>query len=363
MKIAIDASQIIYGTGVSRYTKHLVKNLLVVDKKNDYCVFGGSLRRYQELNDELKGLFRDSHTTVSGSYRTYPMPPMLSDFVWNTLHFLPIEALLGRVDVFHSSDWSQPKSSAFKVTTIHDLAPLIYPEFTDPNVVSAHKRRLSWVKREVDRIIVPTNAVKSDLTEHGFDEGKIRVVYEGVDPAMKPQPKAKVDKIKKKYAVPGKYLLAVGVNKRKNTEAIIDAFKKINDKGLYLVIIGRQHSDVTGAPRVIFTGHVSDSDLGIFYSGAEALLYPSLYEGFGLPILDAFSCSTPVVTSNRGSMKEVAGDACVLVDPESVSSIVSGIKNAMKDRKTLVRKGKSRVKKFSWEKAARETLRVYEELS
>ena len=351
MKIAIDASQIIYGTGVSRYTKNLIENLLRIDKKNNYLVFGGSLRRYSEL----------SRLLAKYKGRTYPMPPTLSDFVWNTLHFLPIETLVGGIDVFHSSDWAQPKSSAFKVTTVHDLAPILYPQFTNSKVTSVHTKRLMWVKREVDCIIVPTNAVKMDLVGQGFDEDKIRVIYEGVDSSMKLQPKAKIDKLKKKYGIPGKYLLAVGVNKRKNTEGIIDAFKKLKNKDLYLVIIGRQYSDITGAPQVIFTGHVSDSDLPTFYSGAEVLVYPSFYEGFGLPILDAFACGTPVVTSDRGSMAEVAGNAAVLVNPESMDGITHSIKKALEDGSGMVKKGKARANKFSWKSAAEGTLKVYKE--
>ncbi|KKQ96568.1 MAG: hypothetical protein UT23_C0029G0007, partial [Candidatus Woesebacteria bacterium GW2011_GWA1_39_12] len=107
MKIAIDISQSIYGTGVSWYTRSLVENLLTLDDQNEYLLFGGSLRRLGELRKFAKGKY-------------YPIPPSLADFIWNRLHVLPIENLIGEVDVFHSSDWTQPPSKAFKVTTVHD---------------------------------------------------------------------------------------------------------------------------------------------------------------------------------------------------------------------------------------------------
>ena len=106
-------------------------------------------------------------------------------------------------------------------------------------------------------------------------------------------------------------------------------------------------------------GHVSDDEIASFYSGAKALIYPSLYEGFGIPILDAYVCNTPVITSNYGSMKEVSGDAAILVDPEDIDSISNGINKAIKYKEQMIEKGMKRVKNFSWHINARETLKVY----
>jgi len=136
MKIGIDISPIIYESGVSWYTWHLVKNLLRVDKSNEYLLFGGSLRRTNDLLDKiqkLRGKFKISF---------YPIPPTVADFLWNKLHLLNIESVVGSLDVFHSSDWSQPPSNAFKVTTIHDLSPITYPGLTDEKVIKNTQRRL-----------------------------------------------------------------------------------------------------------------------------------------------------------------------------------------------------------------------------
>ncbi|OGM05501.1 hypothetical protein A2125_00285 [Candidatus Woesebacteria bacterium GWB1_43_5] len=363
MKIAIDISQVVYNTGVSRYTKNILKNLLRVGPKNEYILFGGSLRRSNDLKNftkELKGRFQT---------RFFPIPPTLADILGNIVHFPNIEFLIGEIDVFHSSDWSQPPSSAFKVTTIHDLAPLLLPEFTPKRVVSVHTRRLDWVKREADRIIVPTNATENDLINLGFDQRKIRVIYEGVDPIFKARTEFEVQSLKRKLGVKTNYLLGIGVNRRKNTDRIIQAFKKLKDeqglrlwrKDLKLVLVGHKYEDIKSDEGIIFAGHVKDEDMPVLYSGASALVYPSLYEGFGLPILEAFACNCPVVTSNISSMAEVAKNAAVLVNPQSVDSIAEGIEKAVLARSVLTHRGLERVKEFSWEKAGRETLKIYEE--
>lgn len=366
MKIGIDISQIVYGTGVSTYTKNLVKNLLAIDKENEYILFGGSLRRRSELNaflDSLQVTDPEGSLTRRGQSfksRVLPIPPTVTDIVWNRLHIFPIEWLIGKIDVFHSSDWSQPPSRAFKVTTVHDLVPIKYPALSHPRIVSAHKNRLTWVKKEGDRIIVPSETTKVDLNQMGFELGMIVVVPEAPDPIFKPEKKNKVDEVKKKYNIQGNYLMAVGITPRKNTKRIIEAHERIKKKyGLKLVIIGHPFMNIKPKRGVIILREVTFEELPALYSGAEALVYPSLYEGFGLPVLEAFACRTPVVTSNLGSLKEIAESASVLVDPNSVKSISNGIENAINNRDILISKGVKRVKKFNWQKVAIETLKIY----
>ena len=353
MRIGIDLSQIIYGTGVSHYQENLVKNLLKIDKDDDYVLFGGSLRRFGELKHKLG--------QYNGPVKAFPIAPAMADILWNRLHVLPVEWLVGKLDVFHSSDWTQPPSKAFKVTTIHDLIPLKFSRYTDPKIVSVHKARLKWVAREVDRIIVPSEATKKDLLEIGLNEKIIRVIPEA--PNSSPVPQKLVEKIKRKHKIFGKYLLSVGVNPRKNTEKIIDAFHLAKSgENIKLILVGRPNFiEIEEQRDVRILGHLEPDEISALYTGAEALVYPSLYEGFGVPILDAFNCRCPVVTSNLSSMPEVAGEAAVLVDPYSTESIVEGIKKALATRQTLIKKGLAQVKKFSWEKTARQTLEVYRE--
>jgi glycosyltransferase involved in cell wall biosynthesis len=357
MKIGIDVSQVVYGTGVSRYTKNLVEELLLLDNADKFVLFGGALRRQSEMREYLRSLKSSNTRKVF-----VPMSPRMADFIWNRVHRLHIEKLIGKVDVFHSSDWTQPPTRAFNVTTIHDLAPIKYPKLTPARIVETHKQRLEWVRKEVDRIIVPSQSIMNDLIAMKFEKHKIRVIHEAADKIYKPQGKQLIDLIKKKYSITTNYLFVVGTNLRKNNERILKAFKQLKkDVPLELVIIGNRPHDWKDVEGVKVLGHVPDDELPTLYSGASALVYPSLYEGFGLPILESFACKTPVVTSNVGSMAEIGKGAAVLVDPESVEAIVKGIKKVLLNRNDYILKGMKRVKEYSWKKAARETLEVYRE--
>jgi glycosyltransferase involved in cell wall biosynthesis len=355
MKIGIDISQVPYGTGVSYYTKELIRSLLEVDRENEYLLFGGYLRRRKDLtsfSSSLSGKF---------SSRFYPFPPTLADIVWNRLHLLKIERFMGKVDVYHSSDWAQAPSDAFKVTTVHDLAPIKFPKLTHKRIISAHYARLKWVVKEVDRVIVPSEATKNDLLELGMNEEKIRVIYEAASKVFRWQGEGKVREMKKRYKLRD-YIISIGMGGRKNTDRLIEAFEHAKaGKDLTLVLVGA--GEIKERRGVRHLGMVDDNELAVLLSGARALAFPSFYEGFGLPILQAFGCGTPVVTSNISSMAEIAGGAAILVDPYSVPSIAEGIRKAISGPKALVKKGLERIGDFSWEKAALATINVYKEAS
>lgn len=361
MKIAFDVSQVVYGTGVSVYTKNLIENLLQIDNKNDYILFGGTLRRYVDLDSFLNKLPKKVRKLK------FPISPKMADFVWNRIHLLPIESLIGKIDVFHSSDWTQPPSAAYKVSTIHDLVPIKFPKLADPNIVAVHTRRLNLVKKEVDKIIVPSESTKKDLMDLGFSYKKIMVIPEAPDKRFRPASAEAVKVVKKKYNITGNYLLGIGANMRKNTKKIIEAFEavKVHENAyrvnnLSLVITGYSNEIAHNNSYVHLLGHINDSDMQSLYSGAEMLVYPSLYEGFGIPILEAFACKTPVVTSNISSLPEVAGMGAVLVDPFDSNSIAMGILEAFKNKKKLVEKGSEQLKLYSWKKTAEMTLEAYQ---
>jgi glycosyltransferase involved in cell wall biosynthesis len=358
MKITIDISSIVYGTGVSVYTKNLVENLLKVDEENEYVLFGGSLRRSGEIRDWLD-TFKDETFKASFENRVFPIPPIVADVVWNRLHVLPIEKLIGKIDVFHSSDWTQPPSRAYKVTTIHDLVPLKYPKLSHPKIVAVHKRRFRWIKKVVDRVIVPSETTKSDLLKLGISKEKITVISEAPDPIFKPARLKEINVLKRRFRIGNRYILAVGITPRKNLERTIEAFEKVKSEGMKLAVVGEPKTKTYEKRGVVYLGHVLKEEMAILYSGAEVLVYPSLYEGFGLPILEAFVCKTCVVTSNFGAMAEVAGSAAVLVDPYDTGSIVEGVKKAMRNKKDFIKKGLIRVKDFSWKKTAKMTLEIY----
>jgi glycosyltransferase involved in cell wall biosynthesis len=353
MRIAIDVSPVVYETGVSVYTRNLVKNLLEVDD-NDYVLFAGTLRRKKDVED--------FYASIKGrcEKKVFPIPPTLADIIWNRLHKVEIEKLVGNIDVFHSSDWTQPPSRAYKVTTIHDLVPFKFPRLTHPRIFEAHKRRLALVKSQADAVIVPSNATKEDVVAMGIEQEKIFVIPEAADPVFGKVNESEIKSLKAKYRISGKYLLAVGTNPRKNTERIIEAFEKISSQfKLKLVIIGLHFNKADGRRGIMFTGHVPASEVPVFYKGAEALVYPSLYEGFGLPILEGFASQTPVVTSNISSMKEVAGNAASLVDPYDVGSIAEGIVLALRRKVGYQKLGLKRLKSYSWRINAIQTANIY----
>ncbi len=355
MKIAIDISSIIYGTGVSVYTRNLIQNLLEIDTKNDYILFGGSLRRRKELKSFVKNL--------EGRFvaRLVFLPPTLADFFSNRLNLLSAERLVGNIDVYHSSDWAQFKSRAFNVTTIHDLSPILFPKQTHPKIVAVHRRRLEKVLKEANRVIVPSLATKKDLVNFGIKEDIIRIIPEAQSLDFSKVSAKEVARVKKKFRLHGNYSLSVGTAKRKNLDRIIASFEKVRSKvglGQHVIVGIGEVQDDRG---VRFTGHVSERELIALYKGASVLIHASLYEGFGLPILEAFAAGVPVVTSNVSSMPEVADDAAILINPLSVEDITEGIEKAIAHKKDLIYKGRKRLSKFNWKFTARETLKVYEE--
>ncbi|HWA51989.1 MAG TPA: glycosyltransferase family 1 protein [Patescibacteria group bacterium] len=344
MRIGIDISQIIYGTGVSYYTRELLVNLYKIDKEDQFITFGGTLRRKEELKQWTSNVLS--------------LSPTLADLLWNRLHVIDPQKLVGNFDILHSSDWTQPPTKALKVTTVHDLVAIKFPNETPRKIIDVHKRRLYWVLKEVDRIIVPTNQTKIDLMEIGANAEKIKVIYEGVGENFIRRSEKEIESVKIKYQIHEDYILTVGVGKRKNSTRLIEAFEKTKNKHKLVIVGGGKKMDIDNRG-IIHTGYLSEDDLICLYSGAKALVYPSLYEGFGLPILQAMACGVPVVTSDIGAMKEIAGTSAILVDPLDINSIRDGIEKAVVNQKTLSKKGYKRVKDFSWEKCAKETLEVY----
>lgn len=349
MRIAIDISQIVYGTGVSAYTKNLVENLLKIDKEDKFILFAGSLRRRKDV------------LNIFPQTKVFPIPPTFADLIWNKFHVFPIEKLIGKVDVFHTSDWSEPPSKAFKITTVHDLYPLKFPRLVSPLIRQVHKRKLSWVFQESKRIIVPSESTKNDLLEVGVNENVIKVVPEA--PTLSRTGIKEIELIKTKYKINGDYLVAIGITKLKNTERIIKAFHLARaGRDVKLLLIGNLVGvSLTQERNVRILGFVPQQNLAAILSGSIGLIFASLYEGFGIPILDAMNCGVPVVTSNLSSMAEVAGEAAALVDPEDINSITDGIEKILRGPKGYIGKGIKRVQDFSWEKTARMTLDVYNE--
>jgi glycosyltransferase involved in cell wall biosynthesis len=364
MKIGIDISQIVHPGGVGTYTGNLVNKLLAIDKVNDYLLFGASLRKYQLLKKAFKGKF---------TAKFYTLPPTLTEYLFNRLHFPPIEFFTGKIDVFHSSDWMEPRAICPKITTVHDLAPIIFPQKHDKKILDVFKRKLALVKKEAKVIIAVSKSTKKDLVERlEIDENKIRVIYEALDENFV---KAKADlSVINKFELKQFIISDALKNERKNLKKLLLAFNKIKNKELQLVLPGiplwgiKEIKDLVSQSaakdRIKLIGMVEVSSLKALYEKALAAVFPSLYEGFGLAVLEAMSCGCPTIVSNVSSLPEVVGNAGILVNPrdeDEIGEAINRVTNNVSVARTLREKGKQQVKKFSWEIAAKETLAVYRE--
>lgn len=334
LRVGMDISQLAHQGGVATYTKNLAEQLSVLPGL-EMVYFYSSLRK------PYKGQIKN--------VKSYRLPPTLFEMLFNKWRNVNIEKFIGPVDIFHSSDWIQPPTKAKKVTTYHDLVPLKYPQWSHPKIVAVHKRRLQLVEKEIDMVIAVSESTKKDLLEISrIPESKIKVIYEGPSYDFKPQSEDKKRKFKEKYKLPPKYVLAIGgVGERKNLARVREACKDYN-----LVITGES------------LPWLSIEELQLLYACADILLYASLYEGFGLPILDAQVCGCPVVTSNVSAMPEVAGEGAILVNPYDIDDIVEGMKRLQVTgyRQQLIKNGLENVKRFSWDRAAEETAKVYRNL-
>lgn len=362
MKIGIDVSQAIFGTGVSDYTIDLVNALQRIDPTNDYVLFGSSLRRIADI----KKLFPTA--------KTFRFPPMFLHYLWNYLHVINVENFTGDVDVFHSSDWAEPPASSPKVTTVHDLSPFLYSEEmrsgTFRNISSVHAARMNWVVRESARIICVSQSTASELSElFKVPSDRIAVIHESLPERFRFHPSiSEISSVQKEFGLTD-YIMAIGTPQpRKNISRLVSAYLRFARKLRLpekLVIVGGNGWGITNIPssnQVVFTGYLSNRKVAALTAGSSVLAFPSLHEGFGLPILLGFFHHTPVVTSQLSSMPEVAGEAAVLVDPGSEESIAEGLALAIKNRRKLVTLGENRLSDFSWEKAAQETLTVYNQV-
>lgn len=335
IKIGMDISQLAHEGGVVTYTRNLSESL---SRHQDlYMVFF-----YSSLRKKYKGSLKN--------VKSYRLPPSIFEVFFNRFRNISIEKFIGPIDIFHSSDWIQPPTKAIKVTTYHDVVPLKYPQWSVPSIVKVHKRRLELVRKEIDAIIAVSETTKKDLMEvSGIPSEKITVIYEAPTVKFKHRNKKEINEFRQKYNLPDKFVLAIGgVGERRNLQRIIEACKGFN-----LVVTGQT------------IPWLKIDELELLYASASALLYCSLYEGFGIPILDAFSCGLPVITSNISSMPEVAGGAALLVDPLDVVDIKEKLSMILQDkelRKNMIAKGITRAKSFSWEKNALETANLYERL-
>ena len=369
MKIGINILFLVAGRGggIERYLRGLIKGLQTIDRENHYILF---------TNKDCKGTFYltdnfEEHV-CNVSARVRP-----AKILWEQL-FLPVVARRKGVDVLLSTGNIAPVLHPFpEVTIMYDLIPFIMPQTFTVVERLALKTLFYLTAKRSDTIITVSNSSKADIVRRlGVDESKVKVVYGACDEGFG---KAEVDRQRlRRQGIEGSYILYVASRRPyKNIDGLIRAYRLLKDRYSIehkLVITGLggradpalfslvKESGLEGD--VIFTGFVPDEELPTLYSGAELFVYPSFYEGFGLPILEAMACGVPVACSNRTSLPEVAADAAILFEPSNIEEMAHSIHKILSEgalKEELIRRGRKRVEEFSWQKTANKVLSVLEE--
>jgi glycosyltransferase involved in cell wall biosynthesis len=354
--------------GIGRYARELIRALSRVDQTNRYVLFVPRDAHDETLRFDWSPNF---------SIRRAPLTERYLAALWHRARVpLPIEFFIGSVDVFYSPDFLLPPTRARrKLVTVHDLSYVRVPECFPAPLLNYLNRAVPPSVAHADLILADAASTQRDLIDvYHVPTDKVRVLYSGVDPRFRPDV-SEASQARVRELTHGKpYLLSVStIQPRKNYARLIKAFANLitNDQlpmtNLQLVIAGgrgwmfaeifKTVERLGLQERVIFPSFFSDEDLPALYAGATLFVYPSLYEGFGLPVVEAMACGLPVVSSNASSLPEVGGDAVLYFDPHDVDAMAATIQRALTNeslRSDLRVRGIEQAKKFSWDKAARE---------
>jgi glycosyltransferase involved in cell wall biosynthesis len=375
LRIGIEAKVLtVRAGGIGRYAMQLVQALLAVSTVTpsgvEFVLFTGpqTSRPFLSLS--------------AGMYREYGSPVQSS--VWRALCTTPVGIVRQGIDVFHGLDHVglPPFSKRSRyVVTIYDVIPLLFPHTFSLRHRLVVRAALARVCKQADMVIVLSQATKEDLLQHcRLPEDRVVVIPAACDARFNPTiDHVRLSRVRLKYGLPPLYILFLGtLNPRKNVTTLLQAFAQFHhmqqraDPPVHLVIAGASAWQTPGMYRTLqrldlesvvhFPGFLDEEDLPDLYRGALLFVFPSLYEGFGLPVLEAMGCGVPVITSNVASLPEVAGDAAVLVDPYDVAGMAAALSEVVHNetlRRTLQGKGIAQAQKFSWDTAAKQTLELY----
>ncbi|RLC86644.1 MAG: glycosyltransferase family 1 protein [Chloroflexi bacterium] len=361
--------------GIGRYTRELVGALLALVGQD------GILPHQYIIFAATGGLSIENWRLEIGrdhaQFRTLPISDEWLARLWHRARLpIPVEAITGPLDVFYSPDFVLPptRRTTRTLLTVHDLSFLRYPEAFVPKL-----RR--YLMRVVPRSVARANLVLADSAHTrsdivsllGVPPDKVQVLYSGVHPRFRPQPEpGEAERIRARYGLDERpYVLSVGtVQPRKNYVRLIRAFARL-EPNAQLVIAGGQgwlYEDIFAEAEkhgncVRVLGFVGEADLPALYRNAALFAFPSLYEGFGLPVLEAMACGVPVVCSHTSSLPEVAGDAALLVDPLDTDGLAKAMARVLEDaelRREMIARGLEQAARFTWERAARQLLGTFE---
>jgi len=377
MIIGIDIRMLARGarTGVEEYAINLFSNMFCLDKSVKYKLFYNGYKKMELDYDWLE--------LPNVELIQFKIPNRVLDFSFRVLNYPKVDELLKGVDVFFSPHifLSSMSKKCKTVVTFHDLSFEKYPEFYSAGKNYWHfSMSPKKQAKKADQIIAVSQSTKDDLIDlYGIEPSKIKVIYSGVDNESRiVNSESRILEVRKKYNLPEKYILYLGtLEPRKNIIGLIKAFElfkksyKLQATSYKLVIAGAKgwlYEDIFKAANnssvkddIVFTGFVEDKDKSVLYGNAELFVYPSFYEGFGFPPLEAMTYGVPVITSNFSSLPEAVGDAAIMVDPYNLDELAEAMEMVLTDDKLknfLIQKGFERMKKFNWKKCAEETLEV-----
>jgi glycosyltransferase involved in cell wall biosynthesis len=372
MRVCLDVSPAVHHRGgFGRYVQELVRALLAVDDRAEYVAFynDASAAQVDPPLDQLP------HLTTKLANKPWRMSVLLA-------HLMGVseDRRLPGIDVFHATDNVLPRLPRVKsVFALQDLIFRFYPKTHKPLNRWFLTLMMPRFLQAADAVISISESTKKDAMRlYGLDEARIRVIYPGVNPTFRKRSPEAMAAVCQKYGLPDCFILYVGtIEPRKNLTSLLEAYQALKNQGTEckVVIVGkkgwlyegffRRLRDLGLEDAVIFPGFVPDEDLSAFYSAAKLFVYPSLYEGFGLPVVEAMACGAPVITSDTSSLPEVAGDAALLVEPTSVEALVAAMRGVLDNtalRAKMRTRGLEQAARFTWEETARRTAEVYREI-
>ncbi|MCJ7691572.1 MAG: glycosyltransferase family 4 protein [Clostridiaceae bacterium] len=384
MRIGIDISRYFDKSGgIGIYAANLLKYLLKIDKNNEYNAYSFFYDCFPPnwKDKRMIGRFKRISKRIVFAQTNLPTTFLKKKWINSSIEYK--EKMLGNVDIIHSTAYMIPELFNSKlIVTIHDLSFLIFPEYHTQENYQLVLKNLIYLNSRPYMVICDSEQTKKDVIKYfHVPEEKLKVIYLGVDDKFtKEVDKNKKAKVLKKYNLAKDYLLCVSsIEPRKNFLRIINVFsqliKKKEYRNLRLVCVGGKgwkNTEIYEKVKkknlesvVRFLGYLEEDELPHIYNGAKLFLYPSLYEGFGLPVLEAMARKVPVVTSNVSSLPEVAGDAAIMINPysekELFDSMLALLENDEK-RGELISRGIKNAKRFNWGKTAKNTLQVYKEV-
>lgn len=375
MRIAFDIRPVLRErTGVGTYVFQLLRALSRSDLENHYVLFSSSWK--DRVTPDL-GPFPPNF-----AFREFPVPVRILNLLWHRFRFPPVELFVGKIDIAHSPHplLLPARKRAKTIVTVHDLYFLRHPEWASGEVRSDYVRLTARSLEKADAVITVSEFAKRDCIECcGIASSKIHAVLSGIDERyFEPVPEGEIADVRERYHIRNEFVLAVGaLEPRKNFSRLVEAYQRVRMRHpqLALVIAGppgsaaeaiRAQIAALGLEKTVrLTGYVNGPDMRALYGASRMLAFPSLYEGFGFPVLEAMAAGTPVLSSNTTAIPEIAGDAALLVDPESTEAIEAGMLRILGDSRlaeTLKTEGMQRARQFSWEKTAAALVQLYRRL-